>query len=266
MGRPTRRRSGDGRALYNSEWGERGGGKMMRAIIVDDEPLAREELEAILHETGYFEVVARCGDALSAIQAIRHERPEVLFLDVQMPGVTGLELLGMIDDAERPRFVVFVTAHEGFALEAFEESATDYLLKPVQRERLTKTIERLRARAAEGAPRPAAALPDVKRIPCLAGKSIKLVPVADVEYVHSSEAGVYVVTAQGEYYTELTLAVLEARAGFLRCHRQYLVNAERVDEISLAENSLAVLRTRAGASVPVSRRHLSEIRAALGLE
>jgi CheY-like chemotaxis protein len=94
-------------------------GKMMRAIIIDDEPLAREELEAILHETGYFEVVGRCGDALTAIHAIRRERPDVLFLDVQMPGMTGLELLGMIDDAERPRFVVFVTAHEGFAVEAF---------------------------------------------------------------------------------------------------------------------------------------------------
>jgi two-component system LytT family response regulator len=239
---------------------------MMRALLIDDEPLAREELEAILRETGYFDVVGRCGDALEAIQAIRRERPDVLFLDVQMPGVTGLELLGMIDDRERPRFVVFVTAHEGFAVEAFEKSATDYLLKPIQKARLAKTIERLRAQAAGSASPPATTLPEVKRIPCLASRAIKLVPVQDVEYVRSSEAGVYVVTAQGEYFTEITLAVLEARAGLLRCHRQYLVNADRVDEISLAENSLAVIRTRSGASVPVSRRHLAGIRSALGLE
>ncbi len=238
----------------------------MRAIIIDDEPLARDELAALLDETASFEVVAQCGDALEAIHAIRRERPEVIFLDVQMPGISGLELLGMIDDQDRPPHVVFVTAHEGFAVEAFEKSATDYLLKPVQKARLAKTIERLRVRAANPPSSPGPALPPVRRIPCLAARAIKLVPVQDVEYVRSSEAGVYVVTAQGEYFTELTLAVLEARAGLLRCHRQYLVNAERVDEISLAENSLAVIRTRSGASVPVSRRHVSAIRAALGVD
>ena len=97
-------------------------------------------------------------------------------------------------------------------------------------------------------------------------RAIKLVPVQDIEYVRSSEAGVFVVTALGEFFTDLTLGVLETRAGLLRCHRQYLVNAERIDEISMAENSLAVLRTCSGTTVPVSRRHLARIRVALGLD
>jgi two-component system LytT family response regulator len=236
---------------------------MMRALIVDDEPLARDELDALLRETGRFEVVGKCGDALSALQVLRRERPEVLFLDVQMPGVSGFDLLAMLDDDLTPN-VVFVTAHDAFAVKAFEENAVDYLLKPVEPERLRRTVEKLEERRG-AAVRPAVAAPEITRLPCLAQRAIKLVAIADVEFVRSSEAGVYVVTAAGEYYTELTLAVLEARAKLLRCHKQFLVNVDRIDEISLAENSLGVIRTKSGKSVPVSRRHLTKLRAALGL-
>jgi two-component system, LytTR family, response regulator len=236
----------------------------MRALIVDDEPLAREELERLLLETNEFEIVARCANAVEALKAVREERPDVLFLDVQMPGVSGLELVGMIDDEIAPD-TVFVTAYDEFAVEAFEKNAIDYLLKPVAKDRLAKTIERLRARRSEGARPPAFAAPDIKRVPCLAARSIKLVPVSEVEFVKSSEAGVYVVTPQGEFFTELTLSVLEARAGLLRCHKQYLVNVDRIDEISLSENSLAVIKTKSGQAVPVSRRHLAKLRGALGL-
>lgn len=235
----------------------------MRALIVDDEPLAREELERLLVETREFEIVGRCANAVEALKAVREQRPDVLFLDVQMPGVSGLELVAMIDDEIAPD-TVFVTAYDEFAVEAFEKSAIDYLLKPVAKDRLAKTVERLKGRRSEG-PRPALPAPDIKRIPCLAGRSIKLVPVTEVEFVKSSEAGVYAVSPQGEFYTELTLSVLEARAGLLRCHKQYLVNVDRIDEISLAENSLAVIKTKSGKTVPVSRRHLSKLRGALGL-
>ena len=236
---------------------------MMRALIVDDEPLAREELERLLVETGEFTIVGRSANAVEALKAVREERPDVLFLDVQMPGVSGLELLGMIDEEGAPD-TVFVTAYDEFAVEAFEKSAIDYLLKPVERDRLAKTVERLLARRHGGA-RPTFVAPEIKRIPCLAGRSIKLVPVSEVESVKSSEAGVYVVSPGGEYFTELTLSVLEARAGLLRCHKQFLVNADHIDEINLAENSLAVIKTKSGKTVPVSRRHLSRLRAALGL-
>lgn len=229
---------------------------MMRAIIVDDELHAREELESLLSEAGTFRIVARCGNAVEALHAIREEKPDVVFLDVQMPAISGLELLSMIDDDELPN-VVFVTAHDEYALRAFEERALDYLLKPVSKERLAKTVERLRR-----LPRPvSAAYPrtQIRRIPCLAGRAIKLVDLADVELVRSSEAGVYVVSAKGELFTELTLKVLEERAGLVRCHKQYLVNLDKVDEISL-EEGLGVIRTRSGKDVPVSRRYLSKLR------
>lgn len=234
---------------------------MIRALIVDDEVHARAELESLLAETGAFDVVGRCGNAVEAVHAIRADRPEVVFLDIQMPAVSGFELLSMIDDDELPE-IVFVTAHDEHALRAFEERAVDYLLKPVTRERLAKTVERLQRR--RGAWPAAASLPrsPIRRIPCLAGKAIKLVDLADVELVRSSEAGVYVVTAKAELFTELTLRVLEERAGLVRCHKQFLVNIDQVDEIRPddGEGGGASIRVRSGREAPVSRRFLAKLR------
>jgi two-component system LytT family response regulator len=111
---------------------------------------------------------------------------------------------------------------------------------------------------------PSAVEPELSRIPCAVSTSVKLVPVCEVEYVKSTLAGVYVVTPQGEFYTELTLSSLETRAHLVRCHKQYLVNFDRIDEIDLARDSLAI-RTRWGATVPLSRRYLARLRQLLGL-
>ena len=236
---------------------------MMRALIVDDEMHARDELASLLRETGAFTLVGSCADAVSALQAIRAERPDVLFLDIQMPAISGFELLSMIDDAELPR-VVFVTAHDEYALQAFEENAVDYLLKPVSRERLARTVERLRLAPAD---------PEVATQPALAHRPHPLpgrarpsscVDAAEIEFARSSEAGVYVVGPRGEFFTELTLRVLEERAGLVRCHKQYLVRLDRVEEVRLDEGA-ATLRTRSGKDVPVSRRLLPEIRERLGI-
>jgi two-component system LytT family response regulator len=234
----------------------------MRALIVDDELYAREELASLLCETGAFTLVGLCADAVSALQAIRTERPDVVFLDIQMPAISGFQLLSMIDDVDLPR-VVFVTAHDEYALRAFEENAVDYLLKPVSRERLLKTVERLR-RGPDDPGVPAQLRMAILRIPCLVGRAIKLVDAADVEYARSSEAGVYVVSSKGEFFTELTLRVLEDRAGLVRCHKQFLVRLERIEEVHLSEGA-ATLRTRSGKDVPVSRRLLPVIRERLGV-
>jgi two-component system LytT family response regulator len=231
--------------------------------VVDDEVHAREELAALLRETGAVEVVGLCGNAVEAIPALRRERPDALFLDVQMPAISGFELLALLDPDETPR-VVFVTAHDEFAVRAFEENAADYLLKPVERERLARTVERLQ-RPPTGPPAAALAPPSIRRIPCQGARSIRLVDLAEVESVRSSEAGVYVVTAGGEHFTELTLRVLEERAGLVRCHKQHLVNPDRVEEILLGDEEGATLRTRSGGLVPVSRRFLAALKERLGI-
>ncbi|MHB8909334.1 MAG: two-component system response regulator BtsR [Syntrophales bacterium] len=231
---------------------------MMRALIVDDEIYARQELEAMLNETGEFLVAGKCANALEAMQAIRKEKPDVLFLDIQMPVINGFELLGMIDANLMPD-VVFVTAYDEYALKAFEENALDYLLKPVEKERLLKTVEKLKKRFAEGN-KAVFMGPDIQKIPCLHASTIKLIDVAEIEYVRSGEAGVYVISPAGEFYTELTLQVLENKTPLIRCHKQFLVNIDLVDEIILRENMVAEIKTKSGRLVPVSRRYLRILR------
>jgi two-component system, LytTR family, response regulator len=236
---------------------------MIRAVIVDDEQHAREELASLLLESGEIEVVASCANAVEAIRVINRERPEVLFLDVQMPVLGGFDLLGMLDDEFKPQ-VVFVTAYDEYALKAFEEKTLDYLLKPVEPERLAKTLVRLRQALLSGA-QPSYDTPPLKRIPCVSGSRIKLIDPEEVEHVHSDLGGVHLVTASGSFFTELTLKTLEDRTGLLRCHKQYLVNVARIDEIVLLANGLAEIRTRAGKRLPVSRRYLRRLKEELAL-
>jgi two-component system LytT family response regulator len=236
---------------------------MMRALIVDDEIHAREELEALLGETGEFHIVGNCPNAFEALKAIKRERPEVLFLDIQMPILTGFELLSMIDEEVMP-IVIFVTAYDEYAVKAFEENALDYLLKPLEKERLNKTVIKLKKMLGEET-KPAYERPEIRRIPCAFLNRIKLIDTSDVEYIRSDIGGVYVVCSYGEFYTELTLKVLEARTHLIRCHKQYLANMDRVDEIILHENLLADMKMKSGRSIPVSRRYLKKIKGQLGL-
>lgn len=237
---------------------------MMRALIVDDEPHAREELEALLRETGAFAVVGSCANAIQGLRTLRSTRPDVLFLDIHMPKVDGFQMLAMIEPEILP-IVVFVTAYDEHALRAFERDAADYLLKPVQPERLARTVEKLKRYLGTGE-RPKYAGTPLERVPCVGAHSIRLIDLADVEFVRSGETGVHVVTARGEFLTELTLTVLEAKAArFVRCHKQFLVNLAQVDEVLRPDPSTTLLRTKSGRQVPVSRRFLAPLKELLGI-
>lgn len=237
---------------------------MIRALVVDDEVHAREHLAGLLTASGAVQVVGSCGNALEALRAVRALTPDALFLDVQMPQVSGLQLVSMLDEDRLP-CVVFVTAYDEYAVDAFERDALDYLLKPVQPERLARALEKVARHLESGRPRRPAG-PPIERIPCLGQRSIKLVDVGEVEFVRSGDAGVYVVTAGGEHFTELTLRVLEERAPrLLRCHKQYLVNLALIDEIVPDDPGGPLVRTRSGREVPVSRRLLLELKDAFGI-
>ena len=112
---------------------------MLRVLIVDDEPLARENLRFLLQDESDIEIVGECGNAIEAIGAVHKLRPDVLFLDIQMPRISGLEMVGMLDPEHRP-YIVFLTAFDEYAVKAFEEHAFDYLLKPIEEKRLDKTL------------------------------------------------------------------------------------------------------------------------------
>lgn len=237
---------------------------MIRVMLVDDEPLAREELATLLTEIGGCEIAASCGNAIEALKLLNRESFDLLFLDIQMPLVDGFELLSMVEPVRMPH-VVFVTAYDEYALKAFEEKTLDYLLKPVEKARLEKTFAKLQGRIRQHqAPETAYEIPPLKHIPCLSGNRIKLISPGEVEAARSDLSGVHLLLAQGECFTELTLKVLAERTGLLRCHRQVLVNPDRIETIQLLEQGLAEIRTRSGRTLPVSRRYLKQLKDLLG--
>ncbi len=231
---------------------------MIQALIVDDELHAREEMEALLLETGVIEIVGSCGNGIEALKMINRLKPEVLFLDIQMPVINGFELLNMVNADIMPH-VVFVTAYDQYSLKAFEEKTLDYLLKPVDSDRLAKTIAKLEQTITENRP-PVYETEEIARIPCLIGNRIKLLCMGEVEYIATTPAGVHVITADQEYFTEVTLKVLEERSRLLRCHKQFLVNLDSISEIILHEGGLAKIQTKSGKVIPVSRRYLKVIK------
>ncbi|AUY26299.1 two-component system response regulator BtsR [Mixta calida] len=240
---------------------------MLTVLIVDDEPLARENLRVLLEQEEDIAIVGECANAVEAIGAVHRLRPDVLFLDIQMPRISGLEMAGMLD-VEQRLHIVFLTAFDEYAVRAFEEHAFDYLLKPVETGRLAKTLARLRHERGE---QNVALLPEnqqaLKFIPCCGHSRIWLLPMAEVACVSSRLSGVFVTSIDGtEGFTELTLRTLACRTPLMRCHRQYLVNMAHLREIRLLENGQAELLLRSGQKVPVSRRYLKSLKEALGLK
>jgi len=236
----------------------------MKVLIIDDEPPAREELRRLLAPYEDLEIIGECGNAIEGIAAINRLSPDAIFLDIRMPRVTGLEMLSMLDPERKPR-VVFLTAYEEHALEAFAENAFDYLLKPVDPERLEKTVQRLRR---DQVPVSATFEPTrpLTTIPCSGQNRVYLVKLADIEFVVSRSSGVFIVTTGGqERFTELTLKTLEERTTLLRCHRQVLVNPDAIREIVFQDNGGGEIVTFGEAKIPVSRRHLGQLKERLSI-
>ncbi|WP_432467336.1 two-component system response regulator BtsR [Agarivorans sp. Z349TD_8] len=248
----------------------------MRALIVDDEPLAREELAEMLQAHPQIELLGQFGNAIECLKNLKKLKPEVLFLDIEMPQISGLELANMLDNEEPPA-IVFVTAYDQFAVDAFEQNAVDYLLKPIDSKRLAKSIVRLTQRFnTQGNDTPPLAkephayqklLKDqaLRLIPCYFNQRVKLIRLEDVEYASCDLSGVHVATAKGLNHTQLTLKVLEEKSPLLRCHRQHLVNLDAISELSLEEHGGALLTTKSGNQLPVSRRYFKAIKEHFGL-
>lgn len=235
----------------------------LKAIIIEDEFNAREEMEFLLEKTGEVEVIEKCQNAIDGLKAVNNLRPDVIFLDIQLPIINGFEMLSMIDESILPR-IVFVTAYDEYAIKAFENNAFDYLLKPVESSRLQKTIEKIKSSLRHNDPQKIN-IPSLKRIPSIGNNKIKLVDIDMVEYVHSSDSGVFFFCGEKKCFTNLTLKVLESRTSLVRCHKQYLVNPDKIDEIIFEENSSGKIKTKSQSIIPVSRHYLKEMKEELGI-
>ncbi|HHL2558224.1 TPA: two-component system response regulator BtsR [Yersinia enterocolitica] len=237
---------------------------MLRVIIVDDEQPAREDLRERLSAEHDIEIVAECSNALEAIPAIQRLQPDVIFLDIQMPRINGLELASMLNPEKMPQ-IVFVTAYDEYAIRAFEEHAFDYLLKPLDQQRLAKTLVRLRRGLGVNNSLHKITEPILRHIPCSGHNRIFLLKIEEVEYLSSELSGVHVVGTIQSGYTQLSLKTLEEKTPFVRCHRQYMVNTEQLGEIQLMDNGSAEVITRSGKHIPVSRRYLKPLKEKLGI-
>ncbi|PXF30520.1 hypothetical protein WH50_14915 [Pokkaliibacter plantistimulans] len=218
---------------------------MIRALIVDDEPLAREELAALLGEAGSVEVVGEAGNGKDALLQAKATQPDVIFLDVDMPGLNGLDVSSLLADP-RP-LLVFVTAHQEYALTAFEQEALDYLLKPVNPERLARTLKRIQAQGV-------GEMEPLERLACYQGSRVRLVLPADIDCAYVDLTGTQVQVGGEELHCQLPLKTLESRLPLIRVHRQYLINIDAIRAITQNEGG-AEIETRHGARVPVSRRY-----------
>ncbi|MGL6316550.1 two-component system response regulator BtsR [Vibrio sp. WXL103] len=236
---------------------------MLSALVIDDEIHAREELRELLEESKQIKVIADANNAIEGLKKIHQLKPDVVFLDIQMPQITGIELLGMLDPETMPN-VVFVTAYDQFAIQAFEENAFDYLLKPVDPQRLAKTLCRLGKQQAPTNPITKLAPEQLIHVPCVGLNRIMIIPTDEVQFAWSDISGVQVQTHQQTATSQLTLKVLEEKTPLVRCHRQYLVNINSIKEIKLLENGLAEIITTSQHQVPVSRRYLKSLKERLG--
>lgn len=243
---------------------------MLTALVIDDELFAREELAELLAQTGEIDVVDLASNAIEGLQKINSLKPDVVFLDIQMPQISGIELLSMLDPDTMPT-VVFVTAFDQYAIQAFEDNAFDYLLKPVDPCRLKKTVSRLVKVArfnAQPEPQNIAAIAPthLDQIPCVGHNRIMIIATENVECAYSDISGVHVRTQNQTASTQLTLKNLEEKTDLIRCHRQYLVSIKAIKEIKLLENGLAEILTLTNYEIPVSRRFLKALKETLGIQ
>lgn len=223
---------------------------MIRALIVDDEPLAREELIALLDEAGGVKVVGEAGNGKEALLKAKSLHPDVIFLDVDMPGLSGVDVSSLLSEP-RP-LLVFVTAHQHYALDAFDEAALDYLLKPVDPERLARTMKRI-ASLGIGEATP------LERLACYQGNTIRLVAPDDIDCAFVDLTGTQVSVGGETLHCQFPLKTLEARLPLIRVHRQYLVNPNAINVIAQKDGG-AEIETRHGSLVPVSRRYLKQLK------
>lgn len=236
---------------------------MLKALVVDDEAPARSELRFLLGEAGGVEVVGEAGNAVEALQLIKAIPYDVIFLDIQMPGLTGVQLAEVLSGLTRPPSIIFITAHSEHAVKAFEVKATDYLVKPVEIDRLKQAISRLEPVAEQAPAR-------VERIPVeKAGKKL-LISVEDILFVMAKDDYSYLYTSADRYLSTISLAQLEIKlepVGFFRIHRRYLVNLARVKEVvpMYGGTLLLTLADDAATQIPVSRRRVPALKKALGL-
>jgi two-component system LytT family response regulator len=242
--------------------------KQLTVVIVDDEAPARALIREYLEQHSDVRVVAECTNGLEAVKAANELKPDLLFLDIQMPKLDGFEVLDLIGrDAAG---VVFTTAHDDYALRAFEVHAVDYLLKPFGPERFAESLHLARSRIAQRQPIPARELLEthregsaIDRLLIRDRSHVHVIPVDQIDYIEAQDDYVSIRAAGRSYLKEQTLGELEeqlAAKGFLRIHRRFILNVSRLAKIELSEKDSRVAILNDKTELPISRSGYAKLR------
>ncbi|HEX7016514.1 MAG TPA: response regulator [Cyclobacteriaceae bacterium] len=244
---------------------------MIRTILIDDEPLSREIVKSYLQGYPDFEVVEECNDGFEGVKAIQQHRPDLIFLDIQMPKINGFEMLELVDD---PPAVIFITAFDEYAIRAFEANATDYLLKPFSDDRFKKAIEKFMARATgeQSKQQLAGTLADApvnaERVVVKTGTKVRIIPIRDIHYLEADDDFVKIVTDEGSFLKNKTLQYYEKALDpkqFVRVHRSYLLSVNRITRIDPYQKESHVAVLRDGKQIPVSKSGYARLKEVLGI-
>jgi two-component system LytT family response regulator len=251
---------------------------MIRALIVDDEPLPRERVRTLLAEHSDIEVIGECRDGQEALASILSKRPDLIFLDIQMPELDGFDLIKAIDPEDLPA-VIFITAFDEYAIQAFEVEAIDYLLKPINAARFYKAVRRALDRLAQ----PVALEPDRKLLDLIerlraerqytsrfvvrSGAKLSFVRAADVEWIDVADNYLRLHVAGRGYLVRDTLKSVEGQLNpeiFIRVHRSIIINLDRVESVEPYSHGEYLVTMKDGARFTTSRSYSERLRKVLG--
>ncbi|KAA5540604.1 LytR/AlgR family response regulator transcription factor [Adhaeribacter rhizoryzae] len=246
----------------------------MKAILIDDEPLARSLVREYLAAFPQIEIVQECNDGFEGLKAVTQHQPDLIFLDVQMPKINGFEMLELLD---QPPAVIFTTAFDEFAIKAFDAHAIDYLLKPFSQERFNKAVEKWQQQKdqaeliknTQALLQTTAAAPDRQdRIVVKIGTKIRIIPEPDILYLEADDDYIKVYTPDGAFLKSKTMGYFENSLDpkkFIRVHRSYMLQISQITRIEPYEKDSHIAILKNGAKVPVSRSGYAKLKQVLGL-
>lgn len=245
---------------------------MIKTLIIDDEPLAAGIVQEYLVSFPQFQVLEICHDGFQGLKAIQQHQPDLIFLDVQMPKITGFELLELLDE---PPAVIFTTAFDQYALKAFDAKALDYLLKPFSESRFQQAIDRFSHQFNLGNQKESE---EEREFQLLAEKSnrlvvrvkndIKIIPVQEVSYFEAEDDYISIHTREGKFLKKMTMKHLEESLDpgkFARVHRSFMINLNEISGIEPYERDSYLVKLRMGEKLPVSKTGYARLRQVLGL-
>jgi len=241
----------------------------IKTLIIDDESLARDLLRHYLSKDERVEIVGECSNGFEGVLAIQEQNPDLVFLDIQMPKITGFEMLELVSN---PPVIIFSTAYDQYAIRAFEANAIDYLLKPYPSERVTaalnKAVEKLKTKSIDPEINKLIKTHDeesgiLNRIVVKSGRKIQVIPVESIQYIESQDDFVMIYCNEGHFMKQKTMKFFEEHLDanqFVRIHRSYLLNLSHISEIQQYEKESWIVLTKQGAKLKVSKAGYSNLK------